>query len=61
MKKAFILLLACLMLLPSAIHSFSSGIVPPPHMYTGTPMVAAISTPNPLFLPNKLLTKSPGT
>ena len=49
------------MLMPSTSHCCKSGIVPPPHMYSGTPMVAAISTPKPSFFPNRELTNSPGT
>lgn len=49
------------MLMPSESYCIRSGIVPPPQAYSGTPTVAAISTPKPSFLPNNLLTNSAGT
>lgn len=49
------------MLIPSASHIWSSGMVPPPQAYNGTPTVPAISTPNASLPPNSTVIASAGT
>lgn len=40
-------------LMPSNSQLCNSGIVPPPHAQSGTPIVAAIKTPNPFHVPQR--------
>ena len=49
------------MLIPSASHCCSSGMVPPPQAYSGTPIAAAISTPKASLPPKTAVIASAGT